>query len=95
MVNRAVSNVEKSYRERGKEEVYRDLKGLLPGGEPGLTPNEVAAKWGTPVDTVHRAIHDLRHRVRQAMRELVACTVATSAAIDEELNYLMQVLSIP
>ena len=93
LLEQAIAEVENSYADRGKDDVFNDLKGFLPGGDPKLSRNDIAKEWGTAVNTVDKAAHDLRLRVRQAIRKAVSATVATSREVDDELRYMMDIMS--
>jgi len=73
----------------GKEQVFAQLKGYL-WGETGETSySEMAERLGMTEGAVKVAVHRLRRRLRDLLREEVAHTVAADAEIDEELRHLI------
>ncbi len=77
----------------GKERWLKELRPYLIGGDASLNQEQTAARLGVPVGTLRTALHRLRLRYRQALREEVARTVDGTAEIDEELRYLYGVLA--
>jgi len=53
---------------------------------------ELATRLGVREGTVKSAVHRLRQRYRQLLREEIAHTVAEPAEVDEELRHLFTVL---
>jgi RNA polymerase sigma-70 factor (ECF subfamily) len=54
---------------------------------------EVAARLGVTETALYSAIHRLRRRYGEVLRREVAHTVARPEEIEEELRYLVRVLS--
>jgi len=62
------------------------------GGQ--LVPlSQIALQLGISVSAVKVAVHRLRERFREALRGEVAHTVSQSDEIEDELRYLITVLS--
>jgi RNA polymerase sigma-70 factor (ECF subfamily) len=76
----------------GKGQVFTQLKEHLWGeaGETGYA--EKAVHLGMTEGAVKVAVHRLRRRLRDLLREEVAHTVATGDDIDEELRHLIGVI---
>src|SRR5260370_26794958 len=53
---------------------------------------EIAREFGMTENAVKQALHRLRQRYRQLLREEVAHTVATPAEIEDELRHLIAAL---
>ncbi|NUQ62226.1 MAG: sigma-70 family RNA polymerase sigma factor [Pirellulales bacterium] len=75
----------------GKGPLYEALKEFL-GGEGRDTYAEVGTKLGMSSGAVKVAVHRLRRRWRQVLREEIAQTVADPAEIDAEIRYLLSCL---
>jgi RNA polymerase sigma-70 factor (ECF subfamily) len=54
---------------------------------------ELAVKLGISEGTVKSAVHRLRQRYRQLLRDEIAQTVAAPGEVDEELRHLFAVLA--
>jgi RNA polymerase sigma factor (sigma-70 family) len=80
---------------KGKLRRFQALKPfVLPGGE--LRPQaEVAQELGETDESIRVEISRLRKRFRQIFREEVARTVANAGEIDDEIQYLREVLRHP
>lgn len=76
-----------------KAERFRVLAQFLPGAEPADTLAEAAAKLGMSEGAVKTEVSRLRSRYRDALRAVVARTVADPAETDEEIRYLIAVFS--
>lgn len=72
---------------------FDELKPYLLG-EPGAdTYVKVAQRLQISEQGVKSAVHRLRRRLRELFREEIAHTVATRAEIDEELRYLIELMT--
>jgi RNA polymerase sigma-70 factor (ECF subfamily) len=77
--------------EGGKTRLFEALKGALTGGLEG-THATIAERLGMSEVAVKVAVHRLRRRYRELLREEIAHTVADPAEIDEEIRYLLDSL---
>lgn len=75
---------------KGKGDLFEALKGCLTSEEPAR--GETAARLGMTEGAVKVAVHRLRQRYRELLREEIAKTVAEHSDIDEEMRYLVTVL---
>jgi RNA polymerase sigma factor (sigma-70 family) len=76
----------------GKGEVFASLKDYLWGEGSLAGYTEVAARLGMTEGALKVAVHRLRQRYRELLREEVAHTVGAAHEIDEELRYLVSVI---
>ena len=76
----------------GKGDVFAHLKDYLWGEASGTGYVEVAARLGLTEGALKVAVHRLRQRYRELLREEVAQTVAAVHEVDEELRYLVSVI---
>ena len=83
------------YASGGKEDRFVQLEKFLPGADAEMSYADAAARLGMPEGTVKSDVHRLKKRYRDLVREEIANTVATPEVIDEELRYLIHVLSQP
>jgi len=93
VLERTMTELRREYFVSGKGNLFEALKGFLPGGEAGSTRAEVAAERGVSPGAVDVAIHRLRQRFGTLLREQVAQTVSSDAEVDEEIRYLIALLS--
>jgi len=76
----------------GKTELFERLRDFV-AGESDVSCGEAAAQLALTESAVKSALHRLRQRYRELVREEVAHTVADPAEIDTELRYLITVMS--
>lgn len=76
----------------GKTELFNCLRGFV-AGESDVSCGEVATQLGLTESAVKSALHRLRQRYRELVREEIAHTVPDPAEIDAELRYLIAVMS--
>ncbi len=93
LVGRAWERLHDALTTEGQARWLAELKPFLVGGSTAPPrPHEVAVRLGVPVDSVRSALRRLRARYRESLREEVAQTVSDPAEIEDELNYLFQLL---
>ena len=68
---------------------FEQLKPFLTGEDPGIAYARLAADLGMSEGAVKVAIHRLRRRFAQSLREEIARTVASPEQIEEEIRYLL------
>ena len=66
---------------------------FLPGSVDVPTYEEAAAQLGLTLPALKSELHRLRHRFKTLVRQEVASTVSAPHEIDEEMNYLQQILT--
>ena len=76
----------------GKHEQFERLKGLLVGEDSGIGYRELAAELDTTEGALKVAIHRLRQRFKERLREEIAHTVASPDEVGDELRYLLAAL---
>ena len=57
-----------------------------------LTNRKWPTRLGVPIATLRTWLARLRHRYREILRAEVASTVSDPASVDQELQYLHQIL---
>lgn len=93
LVDGVLTRVREEYRARGKADLLAQL-------EPGLTQEaplgryaEWAATLGLSDGAVRVALHRLRRRFGELLREEIAQTVANPAEVDEEIRHLFAAIA--
>ena len=93
VLERAMAQLRREYSSEEKRALFESLEGFLPGGKEGLSRVELAAKRGVSVGAIDVAVHRLRQRFGALLREQVARTVSSEVEVEEEIRYLISVLS--
>jgi RNA polymerase sigma-70 factor (ECF subfamily) len=77
----------------GKGALFRQMKGLLTGEGNAAAYVEMGRRVGMSEGAMYVAVHRLRQRYGELLRNEVAQTVSSPEEIDEEMRFLMSVLS--
>jgi len=77
----------------GKRELFEASRRLLHRESEGAVYADVAKRLGMSEGAVRVAVHRLRQQFGRLLREEIARTVGSSGEIEEELRFLMRVLS--
>jgi len=93
LLERAMERLGEDYARGGKEVLFARLKPWLLAEASNDTYRELAGPLGMSEGAVKVALHRLRQRFRDVVRDEVAQTVATPAEVDEELRCLMASLN--
>jgi RNA polymerase sigma-70 factor (ECF subfamily) len=81
------------YAEQSKAELFEVLKPCLLGERSAQPYAMLASKLGMTEGSVKVAVHRLRQRYRQLLREEIANTVEKPEEIEEEMRHLFAVLA--
>jgi len=93
ILNNALLRLRAEFVSAGKADSYEVLKAFEPGEQKTISYADAAARLGASESAVKAMIHRLRQRHRELVREEIAHTVSTEAEVDEELHYLIAVIS--
>lgn len=88
LLARALSRLEADTSEGGKRPLFEALRIYLTGDQPELTYAETAARLGMSEGAIKVAVHRLRRKFRDLVRDEIAQTVAAPEDIDDELRHL-------
>ena len=77
----------------GKAKLFEQLKLFLTAGQAEMAQREVASSLGMEEGAVRVAVHRLRKRYRQLLRDEIANTLADAAMVDEEMRALFGAFS--
>jgi RNA polymerase sigma factor (sigma-70 family) len=91
LLARAEARLRDEYVARGKGELFAALAPQLVAAD-GVRQAEIAEAIGSTEGALKVALHRLRVRMRELIRDEVRHTVEPSAAVDDELNVLFQAL---
>jgi RNA polymerase sigma-70 factor (ECF subfamily) len=81
------------YAEQNKAELFETLKPCLLGERSAQPYTMLASKLGMTEGSVKVAVHRLRQRYRQLLREEIAHTVEKPEEVEEEMRHLFAVLA--
>ena len=73
--------------------MFEAVQGCLLGERPAETYAQLGARLGLSETAVKVTVHRLRQRYRELLREEIAHTVAHPGEVEEELRYLLEVVS--
>jgi RNA polymerase sigma-70 factor (ECF subfamily) len=93
LLDQALEQLGREFRQAGKSELFEHLKGALVGGAEQLSHAQIGAALGMTEAAVKKAAQRLRERYRAILRELIAATVEGPGEIDDEIQTLFAVLS--
>ncbi len=93
LVKKAHELLRQEYFAEGKHELYERLKVFLSSDHADMTYEEVGRVLEMADGAVKVAVHRLRRRLGDLLREQIAQTVHTPAELEEELRYLRTLFS--
>jgi len=93
LIEAANRSLEEEHLLEGKADLFELLKVFLSGDQSNLTYVEIGARLRMTEGAVKVAVHRLRHRYRDMLREQIAQTVTTRTEVEEELRDLLGVFS--
>ncbi|MBI5386668.1 MAG: sigma-70 family RNA polymerase sigma factor [Verrucomicrobia bacterium] len=93
IVSRALDGLAAHFAADGKGEEFDALKPWLLGELESLSQADTARRLGLSEGAVKVAIHRVRKRFRETVKAEIAQTVGDPAQVQEELRYLVDVLS--
>lgn len=93
VMERGLAAVEREWRDAGRADQFEQLKPWLAGEDAHLSQAEAAKQLGWSESAVKVAVHRLRKRFRDAIRSEISQTLGAQTDLEEELRYLVEVLS--
>lgn len=92
LVEEALARLREESAVVGKAELFQHLRQFV-AGESEATWGEAAAELGLSEGALKAAVHRLRERYRVLLRDEIAHTVTGPAEIEEEVRYLIRVIT--
>jgi RNA polymerase sigma-70 factor (ECF subfamily) len=77
----------------GKQPLFDALHDLLTGDKPDRSYADIGRTLAMSEGAVRVTVHRLRRRLRDLIRAEILVTVADDDDVDEELEYLLEVIS--
>jgi RNA polymerase sigma-70 factor (ECF subfamily) len=93
LLAKVIERLQKECEADGKAKLFAQLKMFLTAGKGGTAQAEVAKALGMEEGAVRVAIHRLRKRYRELLRDEIAQTLADAADVDEEMRALFGAFS--
>ena len=93
LLEQVMQRLEQDAAEAGKSQFFEGLKPFLIGESHSVSYAELAVKCGVSEAALKMKTQRMRHRYQRLLREEIAQTVATSAEVEDEIRYLLRVLS--
>jgi RNA polymerase sigma-70 factor (ECF subfamily) len=92
VLERAMQHLETEWKDGERPKQFQHLKPHLTGQEPRIPFREVAAELEMTEGAVRGAMHRLRQRFGQLIRDEIAETVANPDEVDDEVRHLLAVV---
>ena len=92
VLEHAATKLRHEYETSGKADLFTTLKPFVSTEGTAVSYEECATRLALSVSAVKSAIHRLRQRYQELIREEIAQTVTTASAVDEEIRYLLAII---
>jgi RNA polymerase sigma factor (sigma-70 family) len=89
VLDRAMAQLDAAVSKTGEQNQFQLLKQFLTGDTATLSYKDAGAQLGMSEGAVKVAVHRLRRRFREALKDEVAQTVGDERQVDEEIQYLI------
>lgn len=93
LLARVIERLQQECAAEGKTKLFEQLKTFLTAGKAESAHRQAAAALGMEEGTVRVAVHRLRKRYRQLLRDEIANTLAGASMVDEEMRALFGAFS--
>jgi RNA polymerase sigma factor (sigma-70 family) len=95
LLDRVLARLKGEFHERGKGPLFDTLKVFLDGDRSGESYKEVGAALDMSEGAVKVAVHRLRRRFRDILRDEIAQTVERDEDIEDEIKHLFESVGRP
>ncbi len=92
LLDRVLGRLREEYARRAKAAHFDVLKAFLTGDRDRGQNHEVAVQLEMSEPTLRTAVHRLRRRYAELLREEIAATVADAGEVDSEIRFLLAAL---
>jgi RNA polymerase sigma-70 factor (ECF subfamily) len=93
LMNRAMMNLRDEFTAAGKSGQFDSLTPFLNRETDGQRYETLAAEWNMSAGALRIMVHRMRRRYRELLRDEIAETVASLDEVDDEIRFLLSVLS--
>jgi RNA polymerase sigma factor (sigma-70 family) len=88
LLEQALTLLRQEFTNTGKQQLFESLKGTLMGDSATEPYSQIADKLGMSEQAIKVAVHRLRQRYKELLREEIGQTVTSNDEIDDELRDL-------
>jgi RNA polymerase sigma-70 factor (ECF subfamily) len=92
VLDQALRRLFEEYSASGKSLLFEKLKDVQPGEHGQLSYAQLGSEIGMTETAIKSAVHRLRRRHREILREEIAHTVTRAEDVDDEIRYLITLL---
>lgn len=92
-LKQAMKTLENECQANGKAHLFQEARGILSGEGDAARYAEIGRRLGLGEGAARVAVHRLRQRYGELLRDQIAQTVNSRQEIEEELRYLLKILS--
>jgi RNA polymerase sigma-70 factor (ECF subfamily) len=93
LLDQVYARLEREYEEQGRRALFDALQFALTGSRSAVPYVDLARQLQTTDGAVRVAVHRLRQRYRELLREAIADTVSRPEEVEEELRHLLQAVA--
>jgi RNA polymerase sigma-70 factor (ECF subfamily) len=93
LLDQVMRALRQEYAEAGRTAVFEELADFLWGKDDSVSYTQIGERLGMTEGALRGAMHRLRRRYRERLRAEVAQTVAPPDTVEDELRYLLTVVS--
>ena len=93
LLEQSLARLRKEYSDRGRQDLFEQLKQTLTEGRESVAYAELAVRLGITEAAVKMAVNRLRQRYREVLRAEIAETVAQESEVEDELREVFRALS--
>jgi RNA polymerase sigma factor (sigma-70 family) len=94
LLEQVLQTLRREYTAAGKGALFDELRGLLWGGRGEIGYEALGRKLGMTEGAIKVAVHRLRLRFKECLRDEVSHTVANPGEVDDELRHLLASLTV-
>ena len=93
LLHQTLTRLRQEHERLGSGQDFEVISRFLTVGKESIPYAQTAVQLGISEAAARMAVHRLRRRFREVVREEVAQTVARAEEVDEEIRYLIEILS--
>ena len=93
LLEQSMGRLRHEYEQRGRKQLFEQLKSTLTEGRGGVGYAELAARLNLTEASVKMAVLRLRQRYREVLRAEIAETVVHASEVEDELREVFRALS--